>query len=313
MPLAAPARTGDVVLEIADLQVSYGTPRGRLYAVDGVDLSLRAGETSGIVGESGCGKSSLGRGLMQLLPPGGQVEGSVRLAGDELVGAGNHVLRRVRGEDIALIFQEPMTRLDPLMRVSDHFVEAIRAHRPDVSKDEARELGRQALRKVGIPPTRIDDYPHQFSGGMRQRIMIALGIVLEPLVIVADEPTTALDVIVEAQILDLLDGLRREQALGLILITHNLGIVAETVRPRRGDVRGSHRRDRARWRRSSPTRGIPTPRGCCRRSSASTRPSSGRSTARRRTSSTRPGAAASRRGARRCSTTATRSTRPCAR
>jgi peptide/nickel transport system ATP-binding protein len=219
---------GEVALEVSDLRVSYGTPRGRLYAVDGVDLTLGAGESLGIVGESGCGKSSLGRGLMQLLPPGGEVEGSVRLAGDELVGAGATALRHARGDEIALIFQEPMTRLDPLMRVGDHFVEAIRAHRGNVSRDLAHRLGEEALRKVGIPPTRIDDHPHQFSGGMRQRIMIALGIALRPLVIIADEPTTALDVIVEAQILDLLDDLRREQALGLVLITHNLGIVAET-------------------------------------------------------------------------------------
>jgi peptide/nickel transport system ATP-binding protein len=224
----AAVRTGDVVLETRDLQVSYGTPRGRLHAVDGVDISLKAGESLGIVGESGCGKSSMGRGLMQLLPVGGRVEGSVQLAGDELVGASPGVLRRARGEDLALIFQEPMTRLDPVMRVSDHFLETIRVHRSDVDKATARDLGREALRQVGIPPTRIDDFPHQFSGGMRQRIMIALGIVLEPLVVVADEPTTALDVIVEAQILDLLDGLRHEQSLGLILITHNLGIVAET-------------------------------------------------------------------------------------
>ena len=224
----AAVRTGDVVLETSDLRVSYGTPRGALYAVDGVDITLRAGESLGIVGESGCGKSSMGRGLMQLLPPGGRVEGSVQLAGDELVGSSASTLRRARGEDLALIFQEPMTRLDPLMRVAEHFVEAIRAHRPDVSRDRAREMGREALRSVGIPPTRIDDHPHQFSGGMRQRIMIALGIVLEPMVVVADEPTTALDVIVEAQILDLLDDLRHQKALGLILITHNLGIVAET-------------------------------------------------------------------------------------
>ena len=221
-------RTGDVVLETRDLRVSYGTPRGPLHAVDGVDLTLRAGESLGVVGESGCGKSSMGRGLMQLLPPGGRVSGSVQLAGDELIGCSASTLRRARGEDLALIFQEPMTRLDPLMRVAEHFVEAIRTHRSEVSADQAREMGRTALRHVGIPPTRIDDYPHQFSGGMRQRIMIALGIVLEPLVVVADEPTTALDVIVEAQILDLLDNLRHEQALGLILITHNLGIVAET-------------------------------------------------------------------------------------
>ena len=142
-------RIGDVVLETRDLRVSYGTPRGPLYAVDGVDLTLRAGESLGIVGESGCGKSSMGRGLMQLLPPGGRVEGSVLLAGDELVGASGGVLRRGRGEDLALIFQEPMTRLDPLMRVADQFVETIRTHRPEVSKPRpARWAGSPCARSA---------------------------------------------------------------------------------------------------------------------------------------------------------------------
>jgi peptide/nickel transport system ATP-binding protein len=216
------------VLEVRELSVAYGTPSGSLRAVDRVSFDLHPGESLGVVGESGCGKSSMGRGLLQLLPPGGAVGGSVRLAGEELIGVGAARLRRARGEDLALVFQEPMTRLNPLMRVSDHFVEAIRAHRPEVSKDDAAQLGREALAQMGIPPTRARNYPHEFSGGMRQRIMIALGIVLKPKVIVADEPTTALDVIVEAQILDLLDGLRSEENVGLILITHNLGTVAET-------------------------------------------------------------------------------------
>jgi peptide/nickel transport system ATP-binding protein len=219
---------GRPALEVRDLQVAYGTHRGSLHAVDGVSFDLQPGESLGLVGESGCGKSSLGRGLLQLLPPGAAVGGSVKLAGEELVGADQRRLRQARGEDIALVFQEPMTRLNPLMKISHHFVETIRAHRPDTSKQEARELGRDALTQMGIPPTRIDNYPHEFSGGMRQRIMIALGIVLRPAVIVADEPTTSLDVIVEAQILDLLDRMRADEQVGLLLITHNLGIVAET-------------------------------------------------------------------------------------
>jgi peptide/nickel transport system ATP-binding protein len=223
-----PAPAGVPVLEVRDLQVAYGTPRGSLQAVDGVSFDLAPGESLGVVGESGCGKSSMGRGLLQLLPPGAAVGGSVKLRGEELIGVGRRRLRRARGEDIALVFQEPMTRLDPLMKVSSHFVEAIRAHRPDVSKDDARHLGREALAQMGIPPTRADNYPHEFSGGMRQRIMLALGIVLKPAVIVADEPTTALDVIVEAQILELLDRLRADEDVGLLLITHNLGLVAET-------------------------------------------------------------------------------------
>jgi len=216
------------ILKVRELSVAYGTYRGSLQAVDHISFDLWPGESLGIVGESGCGKSSMGRGLLQLLPPGAAVGGSVDLDGEELVGVDRRRLRKARGEDIALVFQEPMTRLDPLMRVSDHFVEAIRAHRPRTSKDRARQLAREALAQMGIPPTRVDSYPHEFSGGMRQRIMLALGIVLSPKVIVADEPTTALDVIVEAQILDLLDRMRSDEQVGLLLITHNLGLVAET-------------------------------------------------------------------------------------
>jgi oligopeptide/dipeptide ABC transporter ATP-binding protein len=215
-------------LRVRDLRVAYGTARGSLGAVDGVSFDLHPGESLGLVGESGCGKSSLGRGLMQLLPPGAATGGSVQLEGRELIGMSQRELQRLRSEQLALVFQEPMSRLNPLMRISSHFVETIRAHRPDIDKDQARQMGREALRQMGIPPTRINDYPHEFSGGMRQRIMIALALVLSPSVIVADEPTTALDVIVEAQILDLLDRLRYDEHVGLLLITHNLGIVAET-------------------------------------------------------------------------------------
>ncbi|CAN5894204.1 ABC transporter ATP-binding protein [soil metagenome] len=215
-------------LKVRNLQVAYGTARGSLAAVDGVSFDLAPGESLGLVGESGCGKSTLGRGLLQLLPPGAAVGGSVELDGRELIGLDRGDLREVRSEELALVFQEPMSRLNPLMKISSHFTETIRTHRPDVGKGEARRMARAALRQMGIPPTRINDYPHEFSGGMRQRIMIALGLVLSPSVIVADEPTTSLDVIVEAQILDLLDRRRYEEHVGLLLITHNLGIVAET-------------------------------------------------------------------------------------
>jgi oligopeptide/dipeptide ABC transporter ATP-binding protein len=216
------------VLSVRGMRVGYRTARGPLWAVDGLDLDVRPGESLGLVGESGCGKSSLGRGLVQLLPPGAGIRGSVMLDGDELVGSGQSTMRARRGDDIALVFQEPMTRLDPLMKVSAHFVEAIRSHRRDVSRAQARQMAADALTQMGIPPTRVDDYPHEFSGGMRQRIMIALAIVLQPRLIIADEPTTALDVIVESQILDILDRLRRDEHVALVLITHNLGIVAET-------------------------------------------------------------------------------------
>jgi oligopeptide/dipeptide ABC transporter ATP-binding protein len=226
---ALPAAAPEPVLEVRGLRVAYATPRGPLVAVDGVDLVLAPGESLGLVGESGCGKSTLGRGLIGLLPGGATVSGSVRLRGDELVGAPAERLRRARGGDIGLVFQEPMTRLDPLMRVVAHFVEELKAHQPGIKTEEAESIARESLVSVGIPRTRVRNHPHEFSGGMRQRIMIALALALRPGVIVADEPTTALDVVVEAQILELLDRLRVEEDLGLILITHNLGIVAETA------------------------------------------------------------------------------------
>ncbi len=213
---------------VRNLRAGYRTADGPVWAVDGVDFEIRPGESLGLVGESGCGKSSLGRALLQIMPPGGVTRGSVEVGGEELVGASERRLRARRGEDLALIFQEPMTRLDPLMTVSDHFVEMIRTHHPKTSRHDARAMARDALAQMGVPPTRADNYPHEFSGGMRQRVMIALGIVLKPRLLVADEPTTSLDVIVESQILDILDRLRGEEGAGLLLITHNLGIVAET-------------------------------------------------------------------------------------
>ncbi len=241
LPPTAPVHSAtagvEPVLKVRDLRVGYRTPRGPLWAVDGVDLDLAPGEALGLVGESGCGKSSLSRALLNLMPPGGLVTGQITLAarGDgpgneeiEMVDASRRQLRSIRGDRASLVFQEPMTRLDPLMRVSSHFREAIKAHRPDLSNDRVRELTETALAKMGIPRTRVDNYPHEFSGGMRQRIMLALGIVLQPQLVIADEPTTSLDVIVEAQILDILAELRRDADVGLVMVTHNLGIVAET-------------------------------------------------------------------------------------
>jgi peptide/nickel transport system permease protein len=227
VPVAAPP-AADLALSVRDLRVTYASARGPIVAVDGVSLDLRRGESVGLVGESGCGKSTLGRGMVGILPAGATATGRVVVGGVELSTLGPDERRRARGERIALIFQEPMTRLDPLQRVETHFVETIRAHRPDVSRAEARAMAATALAGMRIPPTRARNFPHEFSGGMRQRIMIALGLVLGPSVLVADEPTTSLDVIVEAQILEILDGLRRESEMGLILITHNLGIVAQT-------------------------------------------------------------------------------------
>ena len=215
------------VLAVDDLRVWYGTERGPVHAVDGVTLTLQPGETLGLVGESGCGKSTLGRGILGLLPEAAATSGSVRFRGRELIGLRPDVLRNMRGPDLGLIFQEPMTRLDPLMTIRDHFVELIRTHDPNVSKADAEARSIDTLRRLGIPPTRFGNYPHEFSGGMRQRIMIALALVLQPALLVADEPTTALDVLVEAQILGILADLRRNFDTALLLITHNLGIVAE--------------------------------------------------------------------------------------
>jgi peptide/nickel transport system ATP-binding protein len=215
------------VLSVRNLRIWYGTERGAVRAVDGVDLDLQAGETVGLVGESGCGKSTLGRGVVGLLPEGASAHGEVNYDGRNLLDLKPRELRRLRGPDLGMIFQEPMTRLNPLMKVSKHFEETLKTHEAGIGKKEARRRALEALRGMGIPPTRYGQYPHEFSGGMRQRIMIALALVLRPAVIVADEPTTALDVLVEAQILRILADLRANFDTALLLITHNLGIVAE--------------------------------------------------------------------------------------
>lgn len=216
------------VVSVRDLRVYYGTPRGTVRAVDGVTLEIGTGEVLGLVGESGCGKSTLGRGILGLLPDGAVSDGQVLYGGLNLVGMSDRELRRFRGPDLGLIFQEPMTRLNPLMRIEQHFAETLKQHEPGLSKDEVRRQSLETLGKMGIPPTRFNQYPHEFSGGMRQRIMIALALVLRPKLLIADEPTTSLDVIVEAQILSILADLRRNFGTALLLITHNLGIVAET-------------------------------------------------------------------------------------
>ena len=215
------------LLRVRDLRVYYGSERGTVRAVDGVSFDLAAGEVLGLVGESGCGKSSLGRGLLGLLPPGARSGGQVVFDGRDIVGLSPRRLRALRGPQLGMIFQEPMTRLNPLMRVSDHFAEVLRIHEGRLSKAEMRRRSLETLAAMGISKTRFDEYPHEFSGGMRQRIMIALALVLRPQLVVADEPTTALDVIVEAQILGILADIKRNFDTALLLITHNLGIVAE--------------------------------------------------------------------------------------
>ncbi len=281
------------VIEARSLHVYYRTRRGFVKAVDDVNLEINEGEAVGLVGETGCGKSTLGKALLGVLPPGTFVEGEIlfkmppeereemlelewrvreelkgtvdpavltildaryvdRVLKDnrrsrklskegienlrrlrELKGSydlttfSHEEMREMRGERMALIFQDPMSRLDPLMTVRDHFVELVQAHR-GVSEREAEETATEALASVGIPPSRLKNYPHEFSGGMRQRIMIAMALVMNPELLIADEPTTSLDVLVEAQILKLVETLKQSFKMTLLLITHNLGIVAET-------------------------------------------------------------------------------------
>lgn len=218
----------ETLLQVEGLSVEYRTDAGVARAIRDVSLELRRGETLGIVGESGSGKSTLGLAIMGLLPPAAVVTGGrVRFGSSELSSMGQESLRRVRGGKIAMIFQDPMTSLNPVKKVGDHFTEYIRTHERNVNGEEARRRTEEVLRDLGISPERMEDYPHQFSGGMRQRVMIGLALVLRPELIIADEPTTALDVIVEAQILEQLRELKQRYSLSVILITHNMGIVAE--------------------------------------------------------------------------------------
>jgi oligopeptide/dipeptide ABC transporter ATP-binding protein len=221
--------TGTPLLEISGLAVTFRTAAGLVRAVNGVDLSLRAGEIVGLVGESGSGKSVSSRAVMGLLPAqSSHVSGSIRLDGEELVGLSESRYRRVRGERVAMIFQDPLTALDPLYRAGEQVAESLRFHfglRRDVARGRVVEL----FEAVGLPhPSDVAErYPHELSGGMRQRVMIAMALAGEPELLIADEPTTALDVTVQAQILELLRTLTRERRMALLLITHDLGVVRE--------------------------------------------------------------------------------------
>jgi peptide/nickel transport system ATP-binding protein len=217
----------DTVVDAQDLRIWYGSERGPVKAVDGVSFQLRKGEILGLVGESGCGKSTLGRGLLGLLPEGAKMDGQLRFKGEDLLALPKKEMFAKRGVELGMIFQEPLTRLNPLMRISEHFEETLKTHERGINKAEIERRSLEVLRLMGIPPTRYRSYPHEFSGGMRQRLMIALALVLRPAFVVADEPTTALDVLVEAQIIRILHDLRREFDTSLLLITHNLGIIAE--------------------------------------------------------------------------------------
>jgi oligopeptide/dipeptide ABC transporter ATP-binding protein len=219
------------LLEVKNLRTHFPTRAGLVRAVDGVSFHLDEGELLGLVGESGCGKSITALSVMRLVAaPGRIVGGEISFAGENLLGFSEARMRALRGDDIAMIFQDPMTSLNPVYTVGEQIAEALRLHRR-LNRRQAREAAIEAMREVSIPDParRADDYPHQLSGGMRQRVMIAMALACDPKLLIADEPTTALDVTIQAQILELIDDLRKTRNLAVLLITHDLGVVAEVA------------------------------------------------------------------------------------
>jgi oligopeptide/dipeptide ABC transporter ATP-binding protein len=224
--------TKEPLLAVDGLKTYFKTDMGLFRAVDGVSFTVEAGTTLAIVGESGCGKSVTALSIMRLVPepPGQTVAGSIRFAGEELIGKPRSAIEDIRGAEISMIFQEPMTSLNPVARIGDQIAEGLKRHRR-LGRAGARKRAVEMLRLVRIPSPelRVDEFPHQMSGGMRQRVMIAIALACEPRLLIADEPTTALDVTIQAQILDLLRGLQETLGTAVILITHDLGVVAETA------------------------------------------------------------------------------------
>jgi oligopeptide/dipeptide ABC transporter ATP-binding protein len=221
----------ELVLSIRDLRVTFDTPLGALEAVRGVDIDVHAGEMMGVVGESGSGKSVTFLAAMGLLPHRAKVTGSVLLNGQEMIGASTKVLRNMRGGLMSMIFQDPLSALNPVHRIGDQIVEMLKAHQPNLSEKEAAKRAVELLEIVGIPQAaeRAHQYPHEFSGGMRQRVVIAIAIANNPKVLIADEPTTALDVTVQAQILEVIERVQKSFGTAVVLITHDLGVIARVA------------------------------------------------------------------------------------
>ena len=219
------------LLEVKDLKTYFFTHEGTVKAVDGINLKVNKGETLGLVGESGCGKSVTALSIMRLIPspPGKIVGGNIHFEGKNLLELGEKEMRKIRGRKISMIFQEPMTSLDPMFTIGDEIAEVIKLHQ-GLKKNEAREKAIESLKIVGMPDPekRINEYPHELSGGMRQRAMIAMALSCNPALLIADEPSTALDVTIQAQILRLIDELRKKFGTSVLLITHDLGVIAET-------------------------------------------------------------------------------------
>ena len=219
----------DILLDIRDLSVVYETEDGVVRALNKACLQLHRGETLGLVGETGAGKTTLARGIMRLIPqpPGKITSGEVVYDGTDLLKLPEREMRQLRGRQISMIFQDPMTSLNPVMTVGHQIQEVITTHHPHLSKDEARKQAEEMLEMVGISASRYDDYPHQFSGGMKQRVVIAIALACNPQLLIADEPTTALDVTIQAQVLEMIHDLKRKNNTAMLLITHDLGVVAQ--------------------------------------------------------------------------------------
>ena len=217
------------LLEIVDLTIHYVTKDGTVRAVNDISLSLGKGETIGLVGETGAGKTTAALGIMRLIqsPPGEIVSGKIKFNGVDLLNATEHDMRKIRGNDISMIFQDPMTALNPIMRIGDQIAEVVYLH-GECSKAEAVKRSVQMLEMVGIRAERSSEYPHQFSGGMKQRVVIAMALACNPKLLIADEPTTALDVTIQAQVLEMMNDLKKKLGTSMLLITHDLGIVAES-------------------------------------------------------------------------------------
>lgn len=219
---------GENILEVRNLEIRYVTDEETVYAVNDISFALQKGESIGLVGETGAGKTTTALGIMGLVPdpPGEVVAGSIMFEGKDLLQLSEKQMREIRGGKISMIFQDPMTSLNPVMTVGEQIAEVVLLHNK-ISKAEARKRAIEMLEQVGIPGSRCDDYPHQFSGGMKQRVVIAIALACSPELLIADEPTTALDVTIQAQVLELMKKLKREYNTSLILITHDLGVVAK--------------------------------------------------------------------------------------
>ena len=219
----------DKILEIRDLSIHFFTEDGDVSAVNGMNITLQRGDTLGLVGETGAGKTTTAKGVLRLIqsPPGKITSGEILFEGEDLLKKTEKEMQKIRGGKISMIFQDPMTALNPVLSVDEQIAEVIRLHN-DVSKQEALQRALEMLEKVGIPGSRGKDYPHQFSGGMKQRVVIAMALACNPALLLADEPTTALDVTIQAQVLDMMKSLKDEFGTSMILITHDLGVVAET-------------------------------------------------------------------------------------